>query len=129
MDPSYDDEFFKYFYPSVFKEDGTRKEFKHPRTLLQMQHTYHKGAPLYENEAYNMLMLGSRDTGKALSDDSILYTKEGKITIGNSKVGDAIFDESGHLTTITGVYPQGELQLYKITLRDGRSVEACENHI
>lgn len=48
----------------MFDSEGNRKEFRHPRTLLEMQHPYHKGAPLYENEAHNLLMLGSRDTGK-----------------------------------------------------------------
>jgi hypothetical protein len=35
-----------------------------PRTLLSMQHPYAKGKALYSNNAHNLLMIGSRDTGK-----------------------------------------------------------------
>jgi hypothetical protein len=50
--------------PWVFNSEGSLKEFRHPRTLLEMQHPYHKGKPLFTNEAHNILMFGSRDTGK-----------------------------------------------------------------
>lgn len=53
-------------YPeSCYKPDGTLKEYKSPHELLSMQHPYNKGRPLYENEAYNLMMMGSRDTGKS----------------------------------------------------------------
>jgi len=61
LDPNLSDDALE---PSCFNSLGERKQFVHPRTLLQMQHSYHKGRPLYENEAFNLLMLGSRDTGK-----------------------------------------------------------------
>lgn len=51
-------------YPHTINSEGNIKEFRHPRTLLEMQHDYHKGVPLYTNEAKNILLLGSRDTGK-----------------------------------------------------------------
>jgi len=64
LDPNISDEFLKEYYPHTLTSDNTRKEYLHPRTLLEMQHSYHKGLPLYENEAKNILLLGSRDTGK-----------------------------------------------------------------
>lgn len=64
LEPDITDAFLKEFYPSTINSEGSRKEFLHPRTLLEMQHSYHKGKPLYENEAKNILLLGSRDTGK-----------------------------------------------------------------
>lgn len=63
-DPSVSDTEIALYAPHALKPDGTRKTFVHPRTLLSMQHPYSKGYPIYENEAYNLLMLGSRDTGK-----------------------------------------------------------------
>ena len=56
LEPDITDEFLKFNYPDVFDSEGNRKEFRHPRTLLEMQHPYHKGTPLYENEAHNLLM-------------------------------------------------------------------------
>lgn len=51
--------------PSIYREDGTLKQFVPPQEMLSMQHSYHKGRPLYENHAYNLMMMGSRDTGKS----------------------------------------------------------------
>lgn len=51
-------------HPDVFNSKNELKEFRHPRTLLEMKHSYHKGAPLFDNEAMNFMMLGSRDFGK-----------------------------------------------------------------
>lgn len=129
MDEDITDEFLLKYYPSTIKSDLTRKEFRHPRTLLEMQHPYHKGAPLYENEAKNILMLGSRDTGKALPSSTLIPTPSGFKSLKDINVGDKIFSLDGELTEVLGVYPQGELQLYDLTFRDGRTIQACANHL
>ncbi len=64
LDASIPDDQLASIFPDIFNSKGEKKEFMHPRQLLTRQHPYHKGAPLYKNEAYNVLMLGSRDTGK-----------------------------------------------------------------
>lgn len=71
---------------------------------------------------------GLRQAGKDLLDSSLLYQENGEITIGNCKVGDEIYDESGNLTKITGVFPQGKKPVYKMTLLDGREIFCGENH-
>ena len=80
-------------------------------------------------EKKGLVILGIRRFAKALRNDELLYTESGSITIGNSKIGDRIFDHTGNLTTITGVYPQGKIQTYKVCLEDGRIFYCCENHI
>ena len=67
--------------------------------------------------------------GKALHVDEPVFTPNGKTTIGRLKVGDKIFDESGALTTVTGVYPQGELELFKVIFHDGNYVTCCAEHL
>ena len=81
-------------------------------------------------EQRGLVIFGCRGFGKALNNSEFLFYKDGvQKPIGDSKVGDQIYGADGKLTTITGVYPQGELQMYKVTLRDGRTVECCEEHL
>lgn len=77
----------------------------------------------------HLLMFGTRRFGKALLDNEIIYTKNGPKRIGLAMYGDQIFDESGKLTTIRGVYPQGYVDTYKILFEDGRSVVCCGDHL
>jgi len=44
-------------------------------------------------------------------------------------VGDDVFSLDGQPTKILGVYPQGDLQVYNLTFRDGRTIQACGNHL
>lgn len=77
-----------------------------------------------------ILMYGSRRISKALKNSELVYKSKNKaIEIGSVKVGDKILDGEGNLTTVLGVYPQGKVQLYKITLTDGRTIECCIDHI
>lgn len=95
-----------------------------------MQHPYHKGPALFSNEAHNFMMLGSRSFGKALRDDTLIPLANGSFkAISKLVVGDMIFSKDGKPTKVTGVYPQGVVDLYKITLRDGRELVACKDHL
>lgn len=82
-----------------------------------------------EEAKKGLCVLGSRRLAKALRNDELLYTKNGTIPIGEASIGDEIFDPFGKLTTITGVFPQGKIQTYKITLEDNREIFCCENHL
>jgi len=77
-----------------------------------------------------MLIYGTRRFGKALRNDQDLYYTDGsKRTIGQAKEGDEIFGSDGLPTNITGVYPQGKLNLYEIELSDGRKSVCCDEHL
>jgi len=79
-------------------------------------------------EKKGYMEIGGRQGGKDLLDTSLLYTPNGEIYIGECKVGQSIYDESGKLTRITGKYPQGIKPVYKITLIDGREVNCGLDH-
>ncbi len=49
--------------------------------------------------------------------------------MGNLKIGDKIASPSEGETTVIGIYPQGKLPCYNITLEDGRSVRCSPNHL
>ena len=82
-----------------------------------------------EKARKGLVILGIRRFAKALRDNELLYTANGAIQIGDANVGDQIYDHTGNLTTITGVFPQGKIQTYKVILEDGRILYCCENHI
>lgn len=71
----------------------------------------------------------SRQSGKALDMESLLYYDGYIDKMKNVKVGDRIYGDDGNLTTVTGVYPQGIRHRYEIILDDGRSFICDENHL
>lgn len=73
-------------------------------------------------------MFGTRRFGKALLGSELIYTPYGPKKIGFADIGDIIYGDDGKLTTIVGVYPQGFVDMYKVTFEDGRSIVCCGQH-
>lgn len=73
-------------------------------------------------------MFGTRRFGKALLNSELIYTPYGPKTIGFADIGDIIYGDDGKLTTVVGVYPQGFVDMYKVTFEDGRSIVCCGQH-
>jgi len=68
-------------------------------------------------------------TGKDLDVDTLVRIPNGWKRMGDVKVGDIVINRHGKPTEVTGVYPQGMKQLYKVTFEDGRYVRAGEDHL
>lgn len=73
-------------------------------------------------------MFGTRRFGKALLDSELIYTPYGPKKIGLADIGDIIYGDDGKITTVVGVYPQGFVDMYKVTFEDGRSIVCCGQH-
>lgn len=73
-------------------------------------------------------MFGTRRFGKALLDSELIYTPYGPKKIGFADIGDIIYGDDGKITTVVGVYPQGFVDVYKVTFEDGRSIVCCGQH-
>lgn len=73
-------------------------------------------------------MFGTRRFGKALLDSELIYTPYGPKKIGFADIGDIIYGDDGKITTVVGVYPQGFVDMYKVTFEDGRSIVCCGQH-
>jgi hypothetical protein len=58
---------FKDEAPNAFKGDGTIKEYVPAREYLRKIHMMEYGRPLFENEAKDLMMMGSRGFGKSYS--------------------------------------------------------------
>ena len=76
-----------------------------------------------------ILCLASAASGKALPNSTIIPTLCGPKPVGDIKIGDYLFDRNGKPTQVLGVYPQGELEVYELTLGDGRKAKCSKEHI
>ena len=56
-------------------------------------------------------------------------TKEGFTLMGDLKIGDSVFAQDGTLTKVTGIFEQGEQDIYKVTFQDGRVAYCHEEHL
>jgi hypothetical protein len=74
-------------------------------------------------------MVGEMGVGKSLRNESRVYTPDGFQTIGETQVGDTVIGQDGKPTTVLGVYPQGKLDIYRVTFTDGSSVDCSEDHL
>jgi DNA modification methylase/superfamily II DNA or RNA helicase len=67
--------------------------------------------------------------GKAQPLDALILTPSGWKKMGEIKVGNAVYNHLGKITTVSGVYPQGEKDIYRVTFSDGASTECCNDHL
>lgn len=78
---------------------------------------------------YVTYVYGQPKTGKAQPVDTMIPTPTGLKRLGDIKIGDYVFDRMGAPTKVLGVYPQGELDEYRVTLADGRVTYCGEEHL
>lgn len=73
-------------------------------------------------------MAGEWSTGKAVWIEEQLLTPRGFVRAGDVRVGDVAVGSDGQKTAVTGVFPQGERDLYRVLLSDGESVVVDGDH-
>jgi replicative DNA helicase len=76
-----------------------------------------------------VIVAGRPAMGKAQPLDAKVKTLTGWRAMGELQVGDAIASIDGTPSIVTGIYPQGVRQVHRITFSDGRSCEACAEHL
>lgn len=67
--------------------------------------------------------------GKAEALDALVKVPNGWKRMGDMSIGQEVIAWDGTTTKVTGVYPQGKKQLYRVTFADDRSVEVCGEHL
>jgi intracellular multiplication protein IcmO len=77
----------------------------------------------------HFLLLGTTGTGKALPLDADVHTPLGWKKMADIRVGDLVTTPDGRSAPVTGYYPQGKLDIYRVTFEDGRVAEACGEHL
>ncbi len=67
--------------------------------------------------------------GKAQPLDAKVLTPEGWRRMADLAVGDAIVDPDGGVGEVTGIFPQGTRQVFRVELADGAATECCDEHL
>jgi phosphate starvation-inducible PhoH-like protein len=67
--------------------------------------------------------------GRAHPLHSKLLTPTGWREMGSLRVGEFVIGSDGKPTEVTGVFPQGEKLVYRVTMTDGASALACAEHL
>ena len=76
-----------------------------------------------------IVVAGRPSMGKAQPLDARVRTLDGWARMGDLRVGDALASVDGAPSFVTGVFPQGERQVYRVTFSDNRSCECCAEHL
>jgi len=76
-----------------------------------------------------IIVAGRPSMGKAQPLDARIKTLTGWKRMGELAVGDALASVDGAPSMVTGCYPQGERQVYRMRFSDGRSAECCDEHL
>ena len=82
-------------------------------------------------ELCNVMLLGEAGSGKAIANDEWLPVADdrGYIHHGDVEVGDYVFGANGEPVRVTGVYPQGMKEAYRVSFADGSSVVCNDEHL
>jgi MoxR-like ATPase len=72
---------------------------------------------------------GPPGVGKAQPLYSTVMTPDGPRKMGDMKIGDSVCTPSGDVAKVTGVFPQGELEIYRVFFSDGSFADCCAEHL
>lgn len=67
--------------------------------------------------------------GKALSNNTLIYTPKGVKKMGEIVIGDKVVGSDGNPYNVIGVFPQGKKDTYKVTFNDGYSIFTDDGHL
>ena len=77
----------------------------------------------------HILIFGTTGAGKALPDDERILTPAGWRRMGDMAEGDKVVGPDGEIQTIEGVHQQGEMDLWRLHLEDGRHMDCTGDHL
>lgn len=76
-----------------------------------------------------VIVAGRPSMGKAQPLDAKVLTRGGWKRMGDLAVGDALASVDGGASIVTGVFPQGAAEIFDVTFSDGRTTQACAEHL
>ena len=82
-----------------------------------------------EQSIPHILLSGVQGSGKAQPLTSKVHTPTGWRLMGELEVGDWVSTPIGGASSIIGIYPQGDKEIYTITFHDGAQTECCLDHL
>jgi phosphate starvation-inducible PhoH-like protein len=67
--------------------------------------------------------------GRSQPTDELVLTPTGFKPMGSLVIGSRVIGSDGKACNVTGVFPQGELDVYRVSFSDGTSVECSADHL
>ena len=92
-----------------------------------LQHQKEAIEKLVSHEKF--ILADDMGTGKAMVDKTLIYTHLGTKKMGEIVVGDKVIGSDGKPYNVTGVFPQGKKETYKVTFNDGYSIITDDEHL
>jgi len=89
----------------------------------KIQERYHAST-----KAVTLLMAGNQ-FGKAVRHGEPVLTPAGWVPIEELRVGDTVYGSDGSPCQVTGVFPQGERECYRMHFDDQSQVDVCGEHL
>lgn len=103
---------------------------------ISPHHIDMSGLNLAQLEAYNLCLanalctvFGGAGTGKAQPLNAKVLTPAGWCKMGDLKVGSLVIGADGEPCKVTGVHPQGVLDVYRVRFTDGAETHCCADHL
>src|SRR2546426_5358937 len=76
-----------------------------------------------------IIIAGRPSMGKAQPLDARIKTLTGWKRMGDLRLGDKLASVDGRRSVVSGLFPQGRRQVYRVTFSDGRSTECTGDHL
>jgi superfamily II DNA or RNA helicase len=84
----------------------------------------------YLNEfGFGGILADEMGLGKAQDLDAKVLGPTGWLRMGDIVVGDRVMNAQGGVSRVIGVYPQGELEAFRVTFSDGASTICSDDHL
>ncbi len=91
---------------------------------------YQEVGAAFVHFAGNRALIGDgMGLGKAQPLSAKVMTPSGWRTMAELRIGDVVSDPDGGVGTVEGIFPQGEMDIYRVTTADGLSTECTEDHL
>lgn len=130
LEERYNKQFNSYVAPDYLNIplflDGISTSFKgDPLTVKSKQMN---GISFLANKG-NGLLAHDVGGGKGHLLTSDILTPDGWVKMGDIKIGSIVVGKNGRPTEVTGVYPLGKVQCYRVTLSDGTFTDVSAEHL
>lgn len=119
---------FSYYLVAIEFGIEPEKQFLAPRTSV-LGPISKKLEKFYYKEKGVMTISMPQGMGKEQPLSSNILTPNGWITMGEVKVGSKIIAADGSVCNVTGVYPRGVKDVYRVSFQDGTYVDCGLEHL
>lgn len=114
---------YGYYEPAPLNKPFTTEKTPRPPQVPVIEYF------LSDNPTRHKLAEVQTGGGKANPLRTLIKVPGGWSTMGEMKVGTEIVTPKGTTARVSGVYPQGVKDIYRIVFADGRMVECCDEHL